>query len=64
MIDLVYEWIEVFEEVMDLEFPCLQAWMEDFNAVTVIRDHIPNHHQMVLHLRRCRQQQLLQSALN
>lgn len=74
MIDLVYEWIavrmKVVEDVMDmeimedLEFHRLQAWMENFKVITVIRDHTPDHHQMFLHLRRCRQQQLLQSPLN
>lgn len=73
MIDLVYGWIavwmKVFEEVLDmklmegLEVPRLHAWVENFKAAAVIRDHIPDHHQMVLHLRR-RREELLQSLPN
>lgn len=73
MIDLVYGWIavwmKVFEEVLDmklmegLEVPRLHAWAENFKAAAVIRDHIPDHHQMVLHLRR-RREELLQSLPN
>ncbi|XP_022157953.1 glutathione transferase GST 23-like [Momordica charantia] len=71
MVDLAFGWIavwmKVLEEVVDMKlleghgFPRLQAWAENFRGAAVIRDHIPDHDQMVLHFSR-RRQELLQSA--
>ncbi|XP_023539871.1 glutathione transferase GST 23-like [Cucurbita pepo subsp. pepo] len=68
MVDLTYGWIavwmKVLEEVLDMkliegpEFPRLQAWAESFRTAAVIRDHIPDHQKMVLHLRRRREELL------
>ncbi|KAF5466207.1 hypothetical protein F2P56_016156 [Juglans regia] len=64
----IAEWLGVIEEIVgvklleDHTFPRLHAWILNFKEVPVIRDNLPDHHEMFVVFKSLRREILLSSS--
>ena len=54
-------WLRIMEEAVGLKlieddsFPHLQAWIENFKAVPVIKENLPDHNEMLAYFKQRRE---------